>query len=83
MFQRSFLHTILISFNRICSNSEGSIIVDAVLQTEEVIVDEITGANENLREELSSVAPVIGSVTLLVNSKSTKAITTPFFKILT
>lgn len=48
---------------------QGSIITDFVLQTVDFINSEIAEANEKLTAALSSIAPVIGTVTGSYNSK--------------
>ncbi|XP_076611658.1 uncharacterized protein LOC143335878 isoform X13 [Chaetodon auriga] len=49
---------------------EGSVITDFVVQTTEVIADEMADANENLQEAMRPIAPVIGSVTAFYNSST-------------
>ncbi|XP_041814179.1 uncharacterized threonine-rich GPI-anchored glycoprotein PJ4664.02-like isoform X3 [Chelmon rostratus] len=49
---------------------EGSVITDFVVQTTEVIVDEMADANEKLKEAMRPIAPVIGSVTAFYNSST-------------
>lgn len=48
----------------------GSIITDFVIQTSQVNSDEIAEVNKNLTEAMKPIAPVIGSVTAVYNSKS-------------
>ncbi|XP_068199381.1 uncharacterized protein [Antennarius striatus] len=48
----------------------GSIITDYTVQTTRVIAAEITEANQRVPEELSPIAPVLGSVTAFFNSST-------------
>lgn len=51
------------------SNREGSIITEYIVQTTQVIPDEIAEANEKVPEAMRPIAPVLGSVTAFYNSK--------------
>ncbi|XP_030260214.1 adhesion G protein-coupled receptor F5-like [Sparus aurata] len=50
---------------------EGSIITEYIVQTTQVIPDEIAEANEKVPEAMRPIAPVLGSVTAFYNSPTT------------
>jgi len=55
----------------VCSYREGSIFTDFVVETTEVKNEELAEANKAFSKAVTStIAPVIGSVTALYNSKS-------------
>ncbi|XP_055362341.1 adhesion G protein-coupled receptor F5-like isoform X2 [Betta splendens] len=49
---------------------QGSVIVDYVVQTTQIIAVEIATANQKLPEAMASVAPVLGSVSAVYNSST-------------
>lgn len=51
---------------------KGSVIADFVVQTQQIIVEEMADANQKLPEAMSSIAPVIGTVTAIYKSKLIK-----------
>lgn len=60
-------YTITLTF--VCSYRQGSIITDFVVQTENLNSREFAKANQNLPQAMSPIAPVIGTVTAMYNSK--------------
>lgn len=63
----------IITLDFVCLCRKGSIAADFVIETTKIDTDEIASANKNLPEAMSSIAPVVGTITALYNSKLKKA----------
>ncbi len=57
----------------VCSYRPGSVIVDFVVRTSQVIPDEMAQANKNFTEAMTSIIPVIGEPTAVFISKFQKS----------